>query len=342
MRSGLVTLAFLLFAAQAICADPVLTTPHFAFHSDFDTNLNDALLAASVARKGGKPELFHSGDEVACFEKLPKSTAAAWDGAVDYYVKIVVPSGSFGREQYLVRDDLAAFDDDPQTAADREFVEIAKSVRTIAAPAYRACRWAAQDDKNRRWIAELKPRLGRDEQTIASRIEALYQKPWKGLPIRIDVVETVDWAGASTVLRDAGGGHILISTSYQGPTAFEAVFHESSHMFMAQSDPVRQALAKAASATGYRLPRDLWHVVLFYMTGEAVRPLLETRGEPPYTTMVYGIMARPGDSWAAYRKALETEWRPYVTGKRSLSEAAARLIEAIKPASQSPSPERHR
>ena len=36
---------------QAPARTPVVTTPHFAFYSDFDTNLNDALIAVGVARK---------------------------------------------------------------------------------------------------------------------------------------------------------------------------------------------------------------------------------------------------------------------------------------------------
>jgi len=35
-----------------------MTTTHLAFHSDLDTNLNDALIVAGVARNNGRPELF--------------------------------------------------------------------------------------------------------------------------------------------------------------------------------------------------------------------------------------------------------------------------------------------
>ena len=52
---------------QGLERTPVLTTPRFALYSDFDTNLNDALIAAGIARKGGKQELFHSGAELPCF-----------------------------------------------------------------------------------------------------------------------------------------------------------------------------------------------------------------------------------------------------------------------------------
>src|SRR5215471_9535700 len=63
--------------ADAAERTPVATTPHFAFYSDLDTNLNDALIAAGVARKAAKPELFHSEPEEGCFAKLPSSSRAA-------------------------------------------------------------------------------------------------------------------------------------------------------------------------------------------------------------------------------------------------------------------------
>ena len=44
--------------------------------------------------------------------------------------------------------------------------------------------------------------------------------------------------------------------------------------------------------------------------------------------MLYEIFER-GD-WVGYRESLERTWRPYVNGRRTLSEAAADLIEAVK------------
>jgi hypothetical protein len=331
-RAGVILgLGMLLSAASASLGQAserasVVTTPHFAFYSDFDTNLNDALIAAGVARKGDKPQLFHSGAEVSCFDKLPPSVRAAWDRAVDYYTEIISPADWTDRQQFLLRVQLAGFNEELKEAGDRQFVEIARSFRAAATPAYKACRWAAQDEKNRRWIEELKSRLAADEQKIALRLEQLYQKRWDGLPIPVDIVETVSWSGANSILRDPAGGHLLISSSYQGPAALEIVFHEASHLLMDRNAPVRQALDNAASAVDFRLPRDLWHVVLFYTTGEAVRRLLGDREK--YTPMVYEIFDR--GTWGEYRQTLESTWRPYLDGKRALSEAAARLVEALR------------
>jgi hypothetical protein len=312
---------------QAHERTPRATTPHFAFYSDFATNLNDALIAAGVARNDGEPELFQSGAEESCLAELPPSARAAWNRAVDYYAEIISPADWKDRQQYLVRVHLAGFDEQLKGAGARQFVEIARSFRAAATRAYEACRWATQDAENRRWIEELNSQLAAHEQRIAHRLEDLYQKPWDGLPIPVDVVETVNWSGATSLPRDPAGGHLLISNSYQGPAALEIVFHEASHLLMGRGDPVPHALDEAAGARDLPLPGDLWHVVLFYTTGESVRRILDNAGESEYTPMVYAIFDR--SSWGRYRDAIESTWPAYMDGKRTLSEAAADLIDAV-------------
>lgn len=314
--------------AQTSLRSPVVSTPHFAFHSDFDANLNDALIAAGLARKGGAPELFHSGVEASCFEGQPASVRAAWDGAVSYYAEIISPADWTDRRQYLVRAQLAGFDEELKDEDAKQYVELARSFRAAATPAYKSCRWSTQDAKNRHFIEEAKALLAVDEQKVAARLEQLYQRKWDALPIPVDIVETVDWSGANSIFRRTGGGHLLISTSYQGPAALEIVFHEASHLLMGRGAPVRQALDGAATAVDSRLPGELWHVVLFYTTGEAVSRVLADDGHPGYTPILYEIFDK--GTWAGYRQPLERSWRPYVDGERTLPQAAADLIETVR------------
>jgi hypothetical protein len=309
---------------------PVLKTPHFAIYSDFDTNLNDALINSGLARRNKKPELFQAGDEAACFSKLAPSTRAAWDTALDYYAKVVSPANWDLRQQTLLRWDLVGFgaESHPNAAA-VEYLQIVAAVRAAAAPAYRACRWTAQDARNRRWIDDMNSRLAADEARTTARLEQLYRTSWKTLPILVDVVETVNWSGADTTWSDAGQGDILISNEPAGPSGFETLFHESSHVLMDRDAPVQKALAAAATAAGVKLPNDLWHVVLFYTTGEGIRPIVEAREKTPYTPMLYGIFARGNGSWTVYRELLETRWKPYVDGKETLEQSAAALVAGL-------------
>jgi hypothetical protein len=335
---GVVPLAGLLAWPGAALAQgpqrvPAATTSHFAFYTDPAVNLNDALIAAGLARPKGQPELFRSGAEATCFAGLSPAARAGWDRAVDYYAEVVSP-GSFGdAPQRPIRIDLAGFDAATKSAADREFIEIARGIREAAAPAYRACRWEAQDARNRRWLDDLLPRLAAHEEAIAGRLEALYRKRWSGVPIPVDVVETVDWSGANTVIRYPEGGHILVSASIAGSAALETVFHEASHLLMDRGDPVRMALDQAATDLGRRLPEDLWHVVLFVTTGEAVRRVLESAGEAGYTPMIEEIFPR-NRRWSAYRHAIESTWPAYLEGKRDLPDAAADLVRALPEAAK--------
>ena len=104
----------------------VATTPHFAFHSEFATNLNDALLEAGRARNKDRPELFHTGSDESCFSELPRHLRAAWDHAVDYYAEIISSEKWTQRQQFLIRLNLSGVEerDDPN---DLLLVGIARS-----------------------------------------------------------------------------------------------------------------------------------------------------------------------------------------------------------------------
>lgn len=306
----------------------VASTDLFAFHSDFDTNLNDALIATGVARNKGQPELFQSGAEQSCFDELPPPVRAAWNRAVDYYAEIVSPTGTFAPEQYRLRMDLAGFEDQLKDAGARRYAGIVRNLRAAASPAYEACRWPTQDAENRRWIEDIQPRLAAFEQTIARRLMQLYQKQWHDLPIQVDVVETVNWSGANSTFPPGSGGHLLVSISYRGPAALEIVFHEASHGLMLRGDPIQQALAEAAEAQDMTLPRDLWHVVLFYTTGDTVRRVLAEAGRPDYRPMICEIFDR-GGSWNRFRDPVERTWPAYLDGDRTLPEASADLLQVI-------------
>jgi len=91
---------------------------------------------------------------------------------------------------------------------------------------------------------------------------------------------------------------------------------------------VWKALDDAATKAGTPLPPDLWHVVLFYTTGDTVRRVLADAGTPDYRPMVYGIHER--GAWTEFREPIETTWLPYVEGKRDLPRAAKALLETLK------------
>ena len=299
-------------------------TPHFVFHSDFVTNVHDALLQAGRARKKSNSELFRTGEEAACFAGLAPSARTAWNLAVDYYTEVISPKKWSDRQQFLIRLDLARVEELAKER-DRRYVGIARSFMEAATPAYEACRWDTQDVRNRRWIETLVAQLRVHEKAISRRLADLYDKPLGGLPIRVDVVETVNWSGATTWLLDPDGGHIVISNVEHGPVSLEYIFHEASHTLMGRGHPVQIAPRQAAGRLDVTLPGDLWHAVLFYTTGDTVRRVLAEAGEPVYTPMLFA-----GNIFGRHHEAMKNGWTAYLEGERDLQAAAEDLIGGSK------------
>jgi hypothetical protein len=77
------------------------------------------------------------------------------------------------------------------------------------------------------------------------------------------------------------------------------------------------------------LPRDLWHVTLFYTTGQVVRQVLEAAGHPGYTPYLFAFDRFGRGEWGRCRDALEKVWPAYLAGERTLDEAAADLLRAL-------------
>lgn len=127
---------------------------------------------------------------------------------------------------------------------------------------FERCRWPAQDERNRRWIETLRPVLAQHEDVVTRRLVALYGVDWPVLPVPIDVVETVSWAGGDSIFTNPPPGHIWVSSTYapyQKPSAaLEIVLHEASHLLAGNRTPLRAALdAAQGGRSGRRTARPL-------------------------------------------------------------------------------------
>jgi len=313
-------------AAQAGPSAAILSTPHFAFHSDFATNLNDALVTDFVARRGGQPGLFDRGAEKACFDQLAEEERAGWARAVEYYR--TNQSTQFHRA--LLRLELAGLvqRDKLTDAATRDALEAFATARMSATAAYRKCLWTAQDATNRAWIANLEPLLHAHEAGLGEQLPMLFQTPWAFLPFRVDVVGTANISGANAVSDIEGRMHILASSSNadnHGLAALEVVFHEASHFLAQPGKPLSDALNSAAKKLGATLPRDFLHQVHFFITGESVRRALERTGAS-YTPYLYALKMFSD----RFRESAARIWPAYIDGTRTLDQAATGLVSAIQ------------
>ena len=310
---------------QVQASRAVATTPHFAFFSDPTANLNDALIAAGRARRAKSQELFQSGPEKPCFDKLTPAERVGWARAVDYFAEIVAPFDINAREQILFRIELMA-GSDWATGDDRSFMAIARSIRAAAMPAYERCRWPAQDASNRQWIDQALALLKVHEAALGERLPQVYGNQWARLPYRIDIVDSVSQLGGNAQFFVPVGPHILIASS--GPAnkddaVLEAVFHEASHSL---AGSMEESLRRSERARGGDA-RDLPHAVIFYLTGETVRRVFEQAGEP-YTPLLHALKLWPEN----VRDALAKTLSPYLNGQGTMVQAIDSLAQALNPA----------
>ena len=154
--------------------------------------------------------------------------------------------------------------------------------------------------------------------------------------LRVDVVWYGGPYGAYTTLNPV---HVTIASHdvrNQGIYGFEVLFHESSH---ALAGTVHEAIAREFRDRDKPIPRDLWHALLFYTTGELVRRDLAygtmTRILTRYvdvfqlSTVCGSRFGLYSGSWERFRGMLDLYWRPYLDGKVSFESAMARLASAM-------------
>jgi hypothetical protein len=295
----------------------VAATRSFELHSHPTINLHDFLLwnASGEQRIDPRP---------ACVSSLSVERREALERAQRHYdQRFASPSPESERLLLGLRFALAGFSEVSIVASDA--IETVLAYLSPAVPAYLACWWPEHDARNRAWIARLVPRLIAHEDTLRARLAELYAGEWRGR-IPVDVVGYAGFGGASTVLAP---DHIWVSSAAganQNDAALEIVFHEASHTLLGiRHGAVSAALQQAAAAADRPLPRDLWHVVLFFTTGRVVQARLLESGVTGYGPYVYaqGLFDRV---WPQFRVPLEQHWQPYLDGQIALPEAATRLV----------------
>jgi hypothetical protein len=323
--------AFLLIAALATPRaqnapppDLVLEQAPFTVHSSFWPNLNNVLWAEAWARRppskdpspaGAMPEPLTAN--------LTPAERAAWDAAVKYYDDEIADLHPLFEMGPIRKAMLAATSELPASGLEPEH----RRVLTAAAAVYRKHWWAGHDFANRAWVADPMSKVASLSPAIPERLARLYGTPWFTRSVRVDVVRVTSREGAFTSI-DPPPAYITIASGNPNMTgwmAAEVLFHEASH---ALAMPLMQAFAAEQKTQAKLTARDLWHVALFYLTGEVVREALETRNIK-YEPYLYktGLFDR---AWPQYKAAIETHWKPYVDGKIPRDAAIRNVVAAIK------------
>ena len=86
-----------------------------------------------------------------------------------------------------------------------------------------------------------------------------------------------------------------------------------------------KAINEECAAQKVRAPRNLWHALIFYTTGELVRRELGMAGDAHYMPYAYrfDVYAKGMDK---DRAALERDWQPWLDGKVPFEDALRNLV----------------
>ena len=327
--------------------------PVFEFHSGFWVNLHhtlyqeakfgaaqDASTASDNDKAPGKnrPTLKTSP---AAKSALTPAEQRAWNEAVSYYAANYINKDLlFTTELVLIKNQLGDFDGcDELSGRKKETCNAGlpanlTHVLEAAAPVYRAHQWPSHDLANRRWVMRVAPLVREQGLGLSQRLADIYQTKWPREKIRVDVCAYANRSGAYTTLDPL---RVTISSTdprNQGTEALEVLFHEASHGI---AEPVQQAIIRECRQREKGIPRDLWHALIFYTTGEVIRPVISstttdsnsgkvsTTSYTPYAIRE-GIYQR---GWDGYLKLLTQFWQPYLDGNSTFDDAIARMVSAL-------------
>lgn len=321
--------------------------PVFEFHSGFWVNLHHFLyLQARLNDKdwlkldNGRGAALPT-EASASLINFPATDLQAWQAAVAFYAQ------DLARRDLLLNGDMEIINN--RLAEMEACTELAgksssectsglqpELVQALdrAAPVYRAHWWAEQDRANREWIAQIAPMVRQMGVELSQQLAEVYEKQWPVARLRVDVVWYGGPYGAYTSLSPT---HVTVASHdprNQGIYGFEVLFHETSH---ALSGGVTEAIAREFRQRDKPIPRDLWHALVFYTTGELLRRDLALGSVAPASPAgsvpsIYQPYAERfglySGAWEQFRTLLDLYWKPYLDSRISFDTAIARIASA--------------
>lgn len=312
--------------------------PLFQFQSGFWLNLHHFLYQQArlrserpVTRTGtsasSRAAIGAPGEAslVAATDALSTAELAAWNRAVDFYASDLAKRDLlFDNSMVLMKNRLAELAAAPDLSTSGLRKEVIEAMEA-AAPVYRAHWWAQHDRQNREWQAKLAPLVEKFGTRLAQELSNIYQADWPETPVVVDVAV---YAGRVAGYTSLDPVHVTVSSvdaRNQDEAALEILFHEASHGL---ARAVAEGIARECRLRNKPIPRDLWHAVLFYTTGEVVRRTLSAQQSTEYMPYAYrhGLYER---GWQNFQSLLERHWQLYLDGKIDFDRAIARMANAL-------------
>ena len=330
--------------------------PVFEFHSGFWLNLHHTLYRQARLQRSSNAGA-NAVAATAGLGNLTPPEQRLWNSALAFYAKTYADKDlTVSLEMILIKNQLGDFETCEDLAGlkkktcDAGLPDKLTETLDSVAPVYRAHLWPDHDRANRRWISAVAPLVRRNGLDLSHRLAEIYQTPWPKERIRVDVTSYASSTGAYTSLDPLRVTVSATDARNQGPEALEVLFHEASHGI---ADVVQDAIFRECRQRDKPIPRDLWHALLFYTTGELIRPIVvdpqpltpgssssnssgpassgpassgpASSGYVPYAVRE-GLYKR---GWENYLRILTQFWQPYLDGRVEFSDAIAHMVSAL-------------
>lgn len=339
--------------------------PVFEFHSGFWVNLHHMLYYEAKQRQAAPSSSATAKTSPASPQiklktmkdsptALTPTERQAWDDSVAYYAANFASKDLlFNTDLTLLKNQLDDFEDCDELSGSRKKTCDAGLPAPLthaleaAAAVYRTHLWPEQDRANRRWVARVAPLVEEQGVGISQRLADIYQTKWPREKIRVDVTAYANPTGAYTTLAPLRVTISSLDPRNQNDEAFEVLFHEASHGI---AEPVQNAITRECRQRDKAIPRDLWHALIFYTTGEVIRPLMGPADDPApdHEDAVKPNVNRPPTAtrretyvpyavreglyergWKDYFQLLTRFWQPYLDNKTTFDDAIARMVSAL-------------
>ena len=301
---------------------------HFEFHSGFWVNLHHFLYVQARARLRTRDSrsdpVAGAPAELRALNRLPAEQRRDFESALDHYRRTVASRDLLFDEELRWRTAAIALQESSAVFDAAIGDDLADALRR-AAPAYRAAWWTSHDQANRRWVASMDALLAEHEAGLAEWIAKVWSTAWPDKPLRVDVCAYASWSGAYTAVRPSRITVASRNPRSTGLMSLEILFHEAMHAIGSRIGPM---LRREASARSMKVPKDLFHAMMFYTAGDAVRRRVPSH--VPYADK-YAVWRR-----MKFGKLLDRQWKPYLDGAYPLPDAIARVLNPSRADSESP------
>jgi len=289
----------------------------FVYQNNFWVNLNE-FLRGEIFRRGAKLPL---GVDPA---SLDEGERKAWASAIEVYTEVAKLDRLFDAEARRISNALA-MTGDAVRLPDGLLDARTTSALNAAAPIYRARLWTARQRDNQAWNASAKALTDRHQEAMTAALAKIYGVTWPREPYLVDAVgETGPNSGYTHEPPSGFAAHIHASVGSvrnSGNAPLELMIHEASHV-AAVGGRITKMIDEECARQKLEVPRDLWHFMIMFTTGEIARRELERAGSPGYEPYVYRYNQLP----PPVLSALERHWRPYLQGKATLEQALRDVV----------------